>query len=186
MAMFPQRWHNPSMRPTQKPPQRDMTMSEDFPNPTPSVERQRRRRLLKALIGGLPAVITLRSGAALALTTSSGRCYLEVPIAPGMHCATDENNFVGAGEPRGNLTPAPNQGKYQMFLESNYAGGDDVNGDGDQTDLCVVYVDSNNNPPTIPGGPNYGEVAPPGNTQPNTAAGIYAVSASCWSSMFNG
>ncbi|MBF0610330.1 MAG: hypothetical protein G8345_03875 [Magnetococcales bacterium] len=138
-----------------------------------------RRQLLKGLIAGLPAVITLQSGAARALS-SLNQCYLQETNKPSKHCLRNEvpaeydgANFIGP--PYGNLTLT--KGRFKMLLESNYGGGNDVTGDGQQDDLCVVYVDGNGS--VAGAGVSYGEASANG----PPAAGYYAMSVSCWTSL---
>ncbi|MBF0454168.1 MAG: hypothetical protein HQL72_05030 [Magnetococcales bacterium] len=142
-----------------------------------SRQMARRRRLLKGLAAGVPAIVTLQSGAALAAASSNGACILApsnkqtiTETATGTRCAAGTDAFTSAGN-------------WAYQKESAFAGGSadalDNNADGDS--YCLIYVDSTGTlaPQNTPAANRWGADGSATGT-PNTS--YYAITSSCWAS----
>lgn len=140
------------------------------PEGAASQEQVGRRLLIKGLLVGIPAMMTLRSGAALA-SSSSTHCIRNISPRTGGRCVT------------GSLNPPPTE-PYLFKAETDVAYFNyDISGNGggaaSGSDWCVVYVDSqgvvDNNPGTFFGGTG-------ANTNTDPGPGRFAMTQSCWAS----
>ncbi|MBF0193471.1 MAG: hypothetical protein HQL71_02895 [Magnetococcales bacterium] len=140
----------------------------------------RRRKLLKGLVAGVPAIITLQSGAALAgtsipracLDTSQGKKLTTMNV--GGRCKT-------AGAVTGNEEwhYAPPQGNTSVFGVNSGPGGG--------TKYCLPYMTANGILATQnqPAANRWGALATGGGTDAGPVSGTYyAVKQSCWTSFY--
>lgn len=119
----------------------------------------RRRLLLKGVAAGVPAIITLQSGAALAAASAT--------------CVTRGESF---GTQVRCKTSEPTTSNWLHVLDSDafWSG----NGPCAPTEWAAVYVSQDG---TAQKTGNYGGNGSP-TAAPDTANGYYAISKSCWSS----
>ncbi|MBF0188863.1 MAG: hypothetical protein HQL50_13150 [Magnetococcales bacterium] len=129
-------------------------------------ERARRRRLLKGIAAGVPAVMTLQSGSALAGSTTT--CVQENGSAssPGTRCV---------------ISDTTGNGDWKRGQESAYFGGIAFDGDGASDAYCMIYVNSDGTEATSAAG-GAGNYGGDGGTTSNPVAGYYAITNTCWSS----
>ena len=127
----------------------------------------RRRRLLKGVAAGIPAIITLKSGSLLAATSIS--CVKQDAIST---LANYGNARCVASQTAGNANG------LAMLANNDPAWSGTGPDTGVTGKWCAVYMAEDG---TLPAGPNWGATAPgTGNIPP--AANYYAVTDSCWSS----
>lgn len=142
-------------------------------------QRQRRRRLLKGLAAGVPAIVTLKSGAALAATSTT--CAINNYTVP----ASGLSGGIGPRCSTAVPTPGTAAAKYKFYEEQSSYFNADISGNanyntggGTAGDYCAVYVTNNGNNAT---NTTAGGLTNP-NAQPDNASGYYLVTISCWTS----
>ncbi|MGN7611724.1 hypothetical protein ACQZV8_06535 [Magnetococcales bacterium HHB-1] len=145
----------------------------DHASEAASTDTSMRRKLVKGLIAGIPAVVTLKSGFASAGTSSA--CITSTPNAS---TPTSVSNRCVVGD-----TTAATEWKREQ--ESTYFGVDMDASDGDLTasaDIyCAVYVDDGGNEASANnGGSNYFGATGSSSGDPDT--NWYAITNTCWSS----
>ncbi|MBF0447532.1 MAG: hypothetical protein HQL67_04960 [Magnetococcales bacterium] len=138
------------------------------PEVTPENQlRARRRKLLKGLAAGVPAVITLQSGAALAATS------LSPCIGTAAH-----------GQPAGGRCQSADPGTGLKFLADNnsfWTGSDGPGKVSTTGNFCAPYLTQNGSKGNAANkwgasGSASGDVGP--------AANYYSVTDSCWTSFY--
>ncbi|HIJ84463.1 MAG: hypothetical protein HW380_1748 [Magnetococcales bacterium] len=128
----------------------------------------RRRLLLKGIAAGVPAIVTLQSGAALAATSITPQCI--TPNGPSF-----------AGQPRCLTATAAGTSVWVYKIDNDTVwGGGTPDGPCAGGQYGAVYVDNDGAINTS--SPNYGATNTTTNTQP--VAGYYAITKSCWSSFY--
>jgi hypothetical protein len=140
----------------------------------------RRRRILKGLVATVPAIVTLRSGAALANTSIGSTCIAE-------HSAGQTRTSLSGNRCLDGTTTPVNPG-WNYQLESYISGGADPNldGDGDGDSYCLLYVNSGGTLATANQGGGGAANWYGGDTSFTSlpSADFYAVSTSCWTSFY--
>lgn len=136
-------------------------------SPLPDSEQRlmRRRRILKGMAAGIPAIVTLQSGAALAATSVS-TCVKDGP-----------GTYADLGNVRC-FASDPTTNSY-LFLADNDPVWTGSNGPGNTaTPYCAVYVQEDGTVATANAGGagNFGGLSATGG--PNTD--YYAIKRSCW------
>ncbi|MBF0142985.1 MAG: hypothetical protein HQL57_06000 [Magnetococcales bacterium] len=141
-----------------------------------AVQLQRRRRLLKGLVAGVPAIITMQSGAIAAAASSKNNC---INTGSGFSALAANSINSSNGNARCGAS-TPDSYKYKYQTEAWFGG--DVNGNSTPSEAgvnCLVYVDAAGTGAAAGAGAGgYGSAS--ANGDPDT--GYYAVTTSCWSS----
>jgi hypothetical protein len=148
------------------------------PEPSPEdLLRARRRKLLKGLATGVPAIITLQSGAALAASTSNSDCVVN---GGGANLTA-----VGGGVAVSRCV-APIAGNLNWQYETSGGASFTAGFPGGGGESCLVYMTpaGNKQGGTPWGGLNNGGGNVNTTAGPNTGATYYAVRASCWASFY--
>ncbi|MBF0381922.1 MAG: hypothetical protein HQL69_12945 [Magnetococcales bacterium] len=138
----------------------------------------RRRKLLKGLVAGVPAIITLQSGAALAGTSIARMC---LDTSQGRKLTTMN---VG-GRCKGALTG--NEEWHYAPLAGNTGVFGTNNGPGGGASYCLPYMTANGILATQnqPAANRWGALATGAGTNAGPVSGTYyAVKASCWTSFY--
>lgn len=144
-----------------QPEQKVKPLSEQEQNPAAKL-LARRRKLLKGLAAGVPAIITLQSGAALAASSST--------------CAR-ENNITT--QPAGGRCQASDPGTGLRFVQDNDASWGTDGPCTNNTEYAAVYVTGGGSYGSA--GNNFGGAAAD-DAAPATSPQYYAVTTSCWTS----
>ncbi|MBF0132887.1 MAG: hypothetical protein HQL75_09920 [Magnetococcales bacterium] len=129
----------------------------------------RRRQLLKGIAAGVPAIVTLQSGAALAASSITPQCTINGPSFAGQNrclTATAAGTSVWVYKVDTDTTVWGAGGNGPCTNSAHY-GAVYVNNDG-------IYTTT-----TPWGGVNGG-----GTTTDQPAAGYYAITRTCWSSFY--
>ncbi len=142
-----------------------------------SEDKIRRRKMLKGLMTGLPVIITLKSGAAIAATSLQNSC-----IADGGGNSIEALN--NANNDRC-INGIPDNQKAFVHLSDSNHNWDGGNGPGTPNQYCAVYMKSDGSLPTE--NEHYGATKAYDsnmnrNAAPDINAGYYAVRESCWTS----
>ncbi|MEO5328855.1 MAG: hypothetical protein H7829_11505 [Magnetococcus sp. THC-1_WYH] len=127
----------------------------------------RRRQLLKGIAAGVPAIVTLQSGAALAASSVN-------PV-----CITNGPSFAGQNRCLTATAAGTSAWVYKVDTDATvWSGG---NGPCTPAKYGAVYVDNGGiyTTSTPWGGVNGG-----GTTTDQPAAGYYAITKTCWSSFY--
>ena len=158
-----------------KQPEQKTADSGQSEKPNLSPEDQllaRRRKLLKGLVAGVPAIITLQSGAALAgtsiprmcLDTSQGKLLTTMNVGLRCKAATTGNE---------EWHYAPKAGNTAVFGSNN--------GPGAGASHCLVYMTTNG---VLEKVRPWGGLTSGVGTGAGPKAGYYAVKQSCWTSFY--
>jgi hypothetical protein len=148
----------------------------------------RRRKLLKGLAAGVPAIITLQSGAALATSSNGNACVIE----------NDGSKFTkiggGAMTKRCLTAAAHTTGMNQWVYKKHTITANDIavwgtgntTGPGNANSWCLVYMTSGG---SFEGAAPWGADVTAGagtaaEITAEPAAGFYAVTTSCWTSFY--
>ncbi|MBF0444520.1 MAG: hypothetical protein HQL68_02960 [Magnetococcales bacterium] len=171
-----------------KQPEQKASDSGQSEKPDLSPEDQlgaRRRKLLKGLLAGVPAIITLQSGAALAGTSVSNAACI---AGAGM-----TGNFFAGGGVTKRCTAVGNIGNDLLWVDPDDAaiwGAANAGPAGAGTEWCLPYLTAGGSLATSgqPAAGQWGANAAGIGTGawPSTApTKFYAIKQSCWTSFFN-
>ncbi|MBF0181676.1 MAG: hypothetical protein HQM03_16775 [Magnetococcales bacterium] len=121
---------------------------------TEEIERQQRRRLIKRLAAtgaGVPVMLTLSSGAALA--AASNHC-IDTTLM------NDKDDYRCIANTASENVPERRGLRLDYFGDTANAGGDDmtINGAAADNDLCLIYHDPVTGDPQVGVSPTWGKV----------------------------
>ncbi|MBF0147555.1 MAG: hypothetical protein HQL84_15570 [Magnetococcales bacterium] len=126
----------------------------------------RRRLLLKGIAAGVPAIVTLQSGAALAAMSTS------------VNCISNGGGGPGINQPRCQASDPTVTSPWKHVIDNDASVWPGGNGPcATTTNYGIVYVDNSG---TIITTANFGANGSP--TATNPASGYYAIRQSCWTS----